>query len=110
MSTTPSTEQIVAGIQSWLQCESPSNFPEGIAPFQQLPVVYSCKLFARIFSQNPERYILIARFIITERQICMTQIEMRSQQVFRQDHCFGYTRIWVERTYFYIFDPWANAK
>lgn len=31
MSSTLSTEQLVSGIQSWLLCESPSNYPDGIA-------------------------------------------------------------------------------
>src|SRR5690606_18983876 len=31
MSSLPTTEEIVAGIQSWVQCESPSNSPQGVA-------------------------------------------------------------------------------
>ncbi len=31
MSTLPNTESLVEGIKSWVQCESPSNSPEGVA-------------------------------------------------------------------------------
>jgi len=31
MPLNPSTEQLVAGIQTWMRCESPSNSPQGIA-------------------------------------------------------------------------------
>ncbi|WP_313695037.1 M20 family metallopeptidase [Achromobacter mucicolens] len=41
MSNTQSTEQIVAGIQSWLQCESPSNFPDGIAAMARIIADYA---------------------------------------------------------------------
>lgn len=38
---TSRTEQIVAGIQSWLQCESPSNFPDGIAAMARIIADYA---------------------------------------------------------------------
>lgn len=41
MSNTQSTEQIVAGIQSWLQCESPSNYPDGIAAMARIIADYA---------------------------------------------------------------------
>ena len=36
MSSTLSTEQLVSGIQSWLLCESPSNYPDGIAAMARI--------------------------------------------------------------------------
>src|SRR5690606_41455179 len=36
MSSLPTTEEIVAGIQSWVQCESPSNSPQGVAAMAEL--------------------------------------------------------------------------
>ena len=36
MSNLPNTEQLVAGIQQWLRCESPSNYPEGIAAMARI--------------------------------------------------------------------------
>lgn len=41
MSSTSRTEQLVAGIQSWLQCESPSNFPDGIAAMARIIADYA---------------------------------------------------------------------
>ncbi|MCD0502992.1 M20 family metallopeptidase [Bordetella petrii] len=36
MTSLPSTEALVAGIQSWVRCESPSNSPEGVAAMAAL--------------------------------------------------------------------------
>ena len=36
MSALPSTEALVAGIQSWVRCESPSNSPEGVTKMAAL--------------------------------------------------------------------------
>lgn len=32
----PTAEELVAGIQSWVQCESPSNWPQGVAAMAEL--------------------------------------------------------------------------
>jgi len=36
MSALPTTEELVAGIQSWVRCESPSSSPEGVAAMAAL--------------------------------------------------------------------------
>lgn len=39
--TLPDTDQLVAGIQSWIQCESPSNSPAGVTAMAHLAAEYA---------------------------------------------------------------------